>query len=682
MEKYIINNGDSGLVVREGINGNFSQIMDNDAEKGIPKIWEALAKLTSDLATTDANVAKNKEDIATNASAISALDVRLTAAEETIVSHTQRLESLESRMDSAESRLDSLELRMTEAEKTIVQHTQEIETNRQNIASNLEKINTNAENIQKNADAIAALDVRVTKNEGNIASLTTRMETAEAGIAENKTNIAGLTTRMVSAENTIAVHSADIFQMQDNIGYLYEVTGTSTGDISSIRANITELQNAVAALQGSVADLDALRALVNTKAPIDSPQFTGFVTVPTILEIEEDEQNSETAINKAWIYKQEYQKAKPDGTNPIIDSNSKFNTHYIPDFLLGALKFGGVFNAAGTITSDDSTLNGKAISTISTTTFKGYFFICQAPYTFGGWEYMTGDWAVANGSQNWAKIDNTDTVMGVKGDKETNYRIGLVNITPANIGAAAEVHTHTKSQITDFPTSLPANGGNADTVDGLHAAAVGTVVGGRLVSYDANGYINAAIFKSTFAQEGTVNVGSIMVKNGTDDYIRATSVANFRAKVMDGVYVPIAGGVTIAGAMTFSALSTFNNGIALNGKAIANCGEVQFTSDERLKSNISPLLGGDAFDLDKVRDISAFSFVLNASPDLPRVGYVAQRIREKMPYFVTEHEGGILNVDYLSIHTAKIAVLEKENIDLKNKLADLLRRVEDLEQAR
>lgn len=27
-------------------------------------------------------------------------------------------------------------------------------------------------------------------------------------------------------------------------------------------------------------------------------------------------------------------------------------------------------------------------------------------------------------------------------------------------------HKHTKSQITDFPTSMPANGGNADTVNG------------------------------------------------------------------------------------------------------------------------------------------------------------------------------------------------------------------------
>lgn len=32
------------------------------------------------------------------------------------------------------------------------------------------------------------------------------------------------------------------------------------------------------------------------------------------------------------------------------------------------------------------------------------------------------------------------------------------------------VHTHTRSHITDFPASLPANGGDADTVDGRHAA--------------------------------------------------------------------------------------------------------------------------------------------------------------------------------------------------------------------
>ena len=38
---------------------------------------------------------------------------------------------------------------------------------------------------------------------------------------------------------------------------------------------------------------------------------------------------------------------------------------------------------------------------------------------------------------------------------------------------ASSSHTHTKSQITDFPSSLPANGGNSDTVDGYHVSGVG-----------------------------------------------------------------------------------------------------------------------------------------------------------------------------------------------------------------
>ena len=39
-------------------------------------------------------------------------------------------------------------------------------------------------------------------------------------------------------------------------------------------------------------------------------------------------------------------------------------------------------------------------------------------------------------------------------------------------GKAASSHKHAKSDITDMPTSLPANGGNADTVDGKHASDI------------------------------------------------------------------------------------------------------------------------------------------------------------------------------------------------------------------
>lgn len=62
------------------------------------------------------------------------------------------------------------------------------------------------------------------------------------------------------------------------------------------------------------------------------------------------------------------------------------------------------------------------------------------------------------------------------GDMQIDYN-ALANLpdlkhthTPSSIGAADAKHTHKQSEITDFPTSLPANGGNADTVDNMHAS--------------------------------------------------------------------------------------------------------------------------------------------------------------------------------------------------------------------
>lgn len=51
-------------------------------------------------------------------------------------------------------------------------------------------------------------------------------------------------------------------------------------------------------------------------------------------------------------------------------------------------------------------------------------------------------------------------------ETETNNLLG---------GKANSVHTHTASQISGLPTSLPANGGNADTIDGYHIAVVSSL---------------------------------------------------------------------------------------------------------------------------------------------------------------------------------------------------------------
>ena len=53
-------------------------------------------------------------------------------------------------------------------------------------------------------------------------------------------------------------------------------------------------------------------------------------------------------------------------------------------------------------------------------------------------------------------------------DKAESVSWAGVTGKPATFAPSS--HTHTKSQITDMPASMPANGGNADTVDGKHAA--------------------------------------------------------------------------------------------------------------------------------------------------------------------------------------------------------------------
>jgi hypothetical protein len=53
-------------------------------------------------------------------------------------------------------------------------------------------------------------------------------------------------------------------------------------------------------------------------------------------------------------------------------------------------------------------------------------------------------------------------------------------------GKANSSHTHTTSNITNFPTSLPANGGNSDTVDGLHMVTMTQAAYNALATKNAN----------------------------------------------------------------------------------------------------------------------------------------------------------------------------------------------------
>ena len=67
--------------------------------------------------------------------------------------------------------------------------------------------------------------------------------------------------------------------------------------------------------------------------------------------------------------------------------------------------------------------------------------------------------------------------------------------TEAISGKADKIHTHTKSQITDFPTSLPANGGTADSANnGFNSSTTTDSTPGWGYLTSANGYSNGRTY--------------------------------------------------------------------------------------------------------------------------------------------------------------------------------------------
>lgn len=90
-------------------------------------------------------------------------------------------------------------------------------------------------------------------------------------------------------------------------------------------------------------------------------------------------------------------------------------------------------------------------------------------------------------------------------------------------GKSDSGHTHSKADITDFPASLPANGGNADTVDNLHADDFVNANDRDQIQIPSNVdvpvwiYTNGKRYQRYMTNSG--NVGLTNVPNNSIDYV-------------------------------------------------------------------------------------------------------------------------------------------------------------------
>lgn len=134
-----------------------------------------------------------------------------------------------------------------------------------------------------------------------------------------------------------------------------------------------------------------------------------------------------------YAYGQGMFKAKP-----VFDNNGKLLIGLLPDAALGNVMYGGTFKEGGVCTLTDTFKSkyGETSYTIDNSTagtHEGVFFISQIEGTVVGQQVNKGDWLISSGS-SWDKVDNNDAVTGVKGEAESTYRLGDVNITKGNIG--------------------------------------------------------------------------------------------------------------------------------------------------------------------------------------------------------------------------------------------------------
>ena len=224
------------------------------------------------------------------------------------------------------------------------------------------------------------------------------------------------------------------------------------------------------------------------------------------------------------------QKGVADGV-ATLDSNAKVPLSQIPDSVLGQMLYAGTIDNIGSCALSDSFKAKYNLSSLSITQniandYSGSYWIATAAGTltssgsgFPAIDYNIGDWIVSNGAAGYVKVDNTDAVQGVKGNAESSYRTGYVNLTPANIGAAtpADVTASIGKNIQlDFTGTLS---GTAITFNLTNSADYIAPVENSTYEIDLHFPVSGAILDSytmAIVYGGvTINISNIVHNTGT-----------------------------------------------------------------------------------------------------------------------------------------------------------------------
>ena len=306
---------------------------------------------------------------------------------------------------------------------------------------------------------------------------------AKKGILKQKIN-------STTSEELYPHTSADIVSANLTIGQ------TAVTDVQTALEKLVGSVNSVAPLPGANGNVVIDTSHIKLSGNIPSSGTAHFTTNNTVQQVLESFDSSITTLDSTavktvngkspisgavTIYGDEISASSNDSSTYLIGTDGKIPLTLLPDVIVGQMVYGGTLTYEMNVSTPTMKLtlstNAKTLFNTSSDTLwwsdvatnlynnsakcTGMYFIIggqslapgesgpivdlmydfEINYVSNTLKVSSGDWIVYNGDTKVNKIDNTDSVTGVKGSAETTYRTGNVNLTPANLGISLTTTT-------------------------------------------------------------------------------------------------------------------------------------------------------------------------------------------------------------------------------------------------
>ena len=266
---------------------------------------------------------------------------------------------------------------------------------------------------------------------------------------------------------------------------------------------------------------------------------------------------------------------------------------------------------------------------LTTHSHSNYMTSTEAGNAFAPMTHQHGEYAASNHTHSYN--DLTD----IPSDQGSGYTHPATHPASMITGLATVATSGKYSDLTGKPTSLPADGGDADTVGGKYPSSFANV------SHTHSGYLPL----SGGSLSGNLNVGGILRVNSQQ------SVYD------DGSMIT---------------LSTNNRQTMIAGSKIYSKQTIQVSSDERLKENIEDVNLFDCADFIEDLDVKTFNYI---GDDTPCIGVIAQDLQgtEFEKFFVSAQPGedGYLTVKAADLVFPLIVAVQKLQIDVDRLMVEV-----------